>query len=109
MQSDELLIVFVTCPPDKAAGIADTLVIEKLAACVNIFPINSVYFWKNEIKHDNESLLIIKTTFRVYEELTVRIKELHPYEVPEIVAINVADVDESYLKWVEKQTGPMAE
>jgi periplasmic divalent cation tolerance protein len=109
MQPDDLLIVFVTCPPDRAAGIADLMVIEKLAACVNIFPINSVYFWKNEIKHDNESLLIIKTTTRAYDELTVRIKELHPYEIPEIVAVKASDVDEQYLKWVESQTGPTRE
>lgn len=109
MQPDNLLIVFVTCPPDKAAGIADLLVIEKLAACVNIFPVDSVYFWNSEIKHDNESLLIIKTTTRAYDELTIRLKELHPYEVPEIVAVKASDVDDKYLKWVETQTGPAAE
>jgi periplasmic divalent cation tolerance protein len=109
MQPEDLLIVFVTCPPERAAGIADLLVIEKLAACVNIFPVNSVYFWKNEIQHDNESLLIIKTTTRAYDELANRLKELHPYEVPEIVAVKVSDADEPYLKWIEMQTGPSAE
>ncbi len=109
MQPDDLLIVFVTCPPDQAAGIADLLVIEKLAACVNIFPVNSVYFWKNEIQHDNESLLIIKTITRAYDELAVRLKEIHPYEVPEIVAVKASEVDDTYLKWVETQTGPKAE
>lgn len=109
MQPEDLLIVFVTCPPDQATGIADLLVIEKLAACVNIFPVNSVYFWKSEIQHDNESLLIIKTTTRAYNELAIRLKELHPYEVPEIVAIKAVEVDEPYLRWIETQTGPTAE
>jgi periplasmic divalent cation tolerance protein len=109
MQPDDLLIVFVTCPPGQAAGIADILIIEKLAACVNIFPVNSVYSWKNEIKHENESLLIIKTTTRAYEGLAIRLKELHPYDVPEIVALNAVEADEQYLKWVETQTGPKAE
>jgi periplasmic divalent cation tolerance protein len=104
MQSDDLLIVFVTCPREDAPRLADTIVIERLAACVNVFPVNSVYFWENELKHDDESLMIIKTSTAVYPQLETRLKEIHPYDVPEIVAIKAEQVSDGYLEWVMEQT-----
>jgi periplasmic divalent cation tolerance protein len=106
MQTNEMLIVLVTCPPDQATCLADLIIIEKLAACVNIMPINSVYSWENEIKHDDEKLLIIKTTTGAYPKLETRLTEIHPYNVPEIVAIKAESVWDGYLKWVIEQTRP---
>jgi periplasmic divalent cation tolerance protein len=104
MKPNELLIVLATCSIQEAPHLADLLVIEKLAACVNILPANSVYFWNNELKHDNESLLIIKTMAHKYSELESRLREIHPYDIPEIIALKAEQVQDSYLKWVIEQT-----
>ncbi len=90
---------------DKAAYIARTLVEKKLTACVNILPqIRSVYWWKGEICDDPERLMIMKTTDRLFEKLQNEIQELHPYEVPEIIAINIDRGLPDYLRWIDETT-----
>ena len=83
--------------------IGNTLVEEKLAACVNITSeIKSVYFWKGKVEEDKEHLLIIKTRKDKFESLEKRVKEIHPYEVPEIVALSIILGSKDYLNWIDE-------
>lgn len=98
----EALIVFCTCPEDRATEIAHALVHEKLAACVNqIEAIQSVYRWRERVETAAETLLIIKTTTDLYDEMESRLRALHPYEVPEILGMPVARGYPPYLQWLE--------
>ena len=105
MRGAELIIVFVTCRPDDADKIAEILVKEKLAACVNVIPAKSIYHWQGKLCHDEESLLVIKSTSEIYSRLEKRIKQVHSYDVPETVAIKAEAVEDDFLKWVLEQTG----
>lgn len=88
---------------EAAKSIARTLVESKLAACVNIVPqITSIYSWKDEIVEDNEFLLIIKSKSEAYDKLEAKIKELHSYEVPEIIAFDINKGLPEYLRWIEE-------
>lgn len=100
------LIVFVTASnTDEAAKIGEKLVSERLAACVNIIPaIESIYRWEGKVARDNESLLIIKTTDERYLEVEQRVKELHSYTTPEVVALKIERGSEHYLKWLRDST-----
>lgn len=102
------LICLSTCP-DRAAAerIADALVEERLAACVNIVPgLTSVYRWQDQIRRDEELLLVIKTHSDRLDALRQRIDELHPYELPELIAVEAADGLPAYLDWVRAETRP---
>jgi len=103
----EHIIVLCTCPDDAAATIiADRLVAERYAACVNIVPgIMSVFQWKDGIEHDDELLLIIKTRQDCYLALESLIQELHPYELPEIIAVSIERGLNEYLEWINQSTG----
>ena len=100
------LIVFVTTPnDDEAARIADTLVSERLAACVNIVAaVRSIYRWEGKVTRDSETLMIIKTTDERYAELERRVKELHSYGTPEVVALRIQRGSEQYLNWLRDST-----
>ena len=100
------LIVFVTTPNnDEAARIADALVSERLAACVNIVPaVESIYRWEGEVTRDSETLMIIKTTNERYAELERRVKEIHSYSTPEVVALRIERGSEQYLNWLRDST-----
>lgn len=104
--SDTLLIL-CTCPDADSAGrIARTLVEERLAACVNHVPgVVSIYRWQDEIHEDNEVLLLIKTRRERFELLRARIVELHPYDVPEVIAFDIAAGHAPYLEWLRTETG----
>jgi periplasmic divalent cation tolerance protein len=102
----EALIVFVTVPT-RADGerIAEALVGERLAACVNVLgPVRSIYRWQGEVCRDDEHLLIIKTTRAHYAELEARVKALHTYDVPEVVALPIEMGSAEYLRWIESVT-----
>ena len=105
MTANDLLIVYVTCPPNDSERIAETVINEKLAACVNILPAKSLYYWEDKLCRDEEALMIMKTTRGRYNDLERKIKEIHPYSIPEIVAIKAESVEADYLKWVHEQTG----
>jgi periplasmic divalent cation tolerance protein len=96
-----VLIVFTTVSgAEGAAELAKKIVGEKLAACVQVTPINSHYFWDGELRSEPEHLLSIKTFPGKYDELERFIEQNHPYEVPEIIAVNAERVSEGYLKWM---------
>jgi periplasmic divalent cation tolerance protein len=101
-----LSIVFVTYPDAaKAKDFAQTLVSEQLAACVNILPkVTSVYRWEGKVETGEECLLILKTVKNRVTQLESRVKELHPYEVPEFVAIDADKVEDTYLEWAINST-----
>lgn len=96
-------VVLVTAPSaEVAAGLARTLVAERLAACGNIVPgVRSIYRWQDEVQDEAEVLVLFKTTAACVAALTARITELHPYEVPEVLALPVSAGLGSYLGWVE--------
>ena len=100
------LIVFVTAPnSEEARRIANALVSEQLAACVNIVPsIESIYRWEGRVTSDSEALMIIKTTNDRYVDVERRVKELHTYTTPEIVAIPIEQGSKEYLDWLRKST-----
>ena len=101
-------LVLCTLPPgDAAAGIARAVVEERLAACVNIVPaIRSIYAWDGALQDDEEQLAILKTTADRFDELRTRLLQLHPYSVPEIIAMPVADGHLAYLGWVRDSVRP---
>lgn len=101
-------IVFCTCPnAEIAERIARTLIEERLAACVNaIGGIVSTYRWKDAIEVDDEVLLLIKTTSDRLDAMQARLIELHPYEVPELLAIEPTAGLAPYLAWLERETRP---
>lgn len=102
--SDSIVIALSTCPDEPTAkAIAEALVKEGLAACVNRVPgVRSTYFWDGRLQDDAEILLIIKTAAARLEELTSRLAALHPYDVPETVALRVIGGNEAYLRWVRE-------
>jgi periplasmic divalent cation tolerance protein len=104
------IVVFCNCPDEiNAMLIAETLVAERLAACVNRIPgIASTYRWKGQIQHDTENLLVIKTTRDRFAALRERILALHPYELPEVLAVDIAAGHAPYLDWIAAQSTPDA-
>lgn len=96
-------IALVTCPPDAAQTIADHLVAQRLAACVNIVPgLLSVYRWKGQVERDAESLLVIKTDDAHFPALREAVLAVHPYELPEIVQVRIDDGHPPYLSWISE-------
>ena len=98
-------VVYVTTgTEDEARAIAHTLVQEKLAACVNFYPIQSVYTWQGTQHQDAEWQLVIKTQLVLFDALAARVQALHSYEVPEIIALPVQAGAPAYLAWIAAQT-----
>ena len=102
--ADEVLLVLSTFPDaETARRIARQLVEEHCAACANILPgIESIYWWKEKVENAHETLVLFKTTADRYAALERTLKQLHPYEVPEIVALPVAHGLPGYLRWVSE-------
>lgn len=98
----DVVVVLSTLPnPDKAAEIARVLVEEELCACVNIVPaVRSIYRWQGAVQDDSESLAVIKTTRERLDALSRRLVQLHPYELPEVIALPIAGGHPPYLAWV---------
>ena len=101
-----ILVVFATCPNRRVAErIGRTLVEEHLAACANILPgLTSIYRWQGKVCRDPEVLVLLKTRRSCFPALAGRVRELHPYSVPEIVALPVALGSPAYLTWVAAST-----
>ena len=102
----DALIVLTTLPASAdAAALARTLVAERLAACVNVFPVmQSVYRWQGEVQQDDECQLVIKTWRDRLASLEVRLRSLHPYDVPELLVLEAAGGSSAYLEWLQAET-----
>jgi periplasmic divalent cation tolerance protein len=102
----DALVVLVTTPtPERAAEIARALVEERLAACGNVLPaIRSIYRWEGKVEDEAEALLVLKTTRARLEALRDRVLALHPYEVPEVIALPVEGGSARYLEWIAAET-----
>lgn len=106
MQPPDLELVLCTAPDlPVAERLAEALVGERLAACVNLVPdLTSIYRWQGAVQREREVLLIIKTAADRRAELEARLCELHPYQVPEFVALRAAHVAEAYHTWLVRET-----
>ncbi|MHA1784119.1 MAG: divalent-cation tolerance protein CutA [Candidatus Helarchaeota archaeon] len=94
-------ICLITCSPKQSKTIARALVEEKLVACVNIIhEISSVYKWKGKVEEDTEDLLICKTISKNQNDIILKIKEIHEYEVPETIFLPIENGNENYLTWI---------
>ena len=106
MKNRFIVVLTTTNSIQSAEKIAQILVKEKLAACVNILSkIQSIYCWKEKICNEEEFLMFIKTQKKNYPRLEKRILKLHPYEVPELISIPIEQGNKNYLKWMIHETG----
>lgn len=104
---ERLSLVLCNAPPDDALRIARVVVERQLAACVNVVPgVTSVYRWEGAMHEDRESTLLIKTRASVLDALTAAIREVHPYAVPEVIAVAIEPGvgNPAYLTWVRDET-----
>ena len=106
-QGSNVVAVLTTAPNQEVAErIAETLVEERLAACANVVPgVRSIFRWKGSVAHESEVLVILKTTTESVAALSRRVVELHPYDVPEVIALDVSAGHEPYLDWVRAEVG----
>ena len=104
--STPFCLAVITAPSDKAgAGIAEKIVQSRLAACVNIVPmVQSVYWWKGKRERAKEAMLIVKTRKKSFLKLIAFVQKIHPYSVPEIIALPIEAGSPAYLKWLAAET-----
>jgi len=102
----DFVVVFITAPSaEVAANLAKTLVTEKLVACVNILPgLRSIYTWEGKVCDEEEVLCVLKTRHELFSALRDRVIALHPYQVPEIIALPLVDGSAPYLAWLRDET-----
>lgn len=108
LSASAALIVFVTVPDAEAgARLGRVLVEERLAACVNVVPgLRSIYVWQGAVTDEAEALCLIKTRSGLFTALQARLGQLHPYQVPEILGVEPARGNPSYLRWLAQATAP---
>ena len=106
----EYVVVMTTLPADAdAAQLGRALVDARLAACVNVLPVmDSVYRWEGAVEEGRERQLLIKTARARVPELWARLRDLHPYDVPEFIVVPIVDGNDAYLRWVGESTGTHA-
>src|SRR3970282_2652918 len=99
-------VIIVSTYPDKktVTKTANELVKKRLAACVNISKISSIYSWKGKIENTSEFLVLFKTTQKHKNALKKSIQKMHPYDIPEIAEINIISINQPYLKWLIEST-----
>ena len=101
----DYIVVYVTAPEDEAVDLAKTLVEERLVACVNLVPgLRSIYWWQGKVEDEPEVLCIMKTRSNLFESLKDRVRELHSYEVEEIIALPILAGNLPYLNWIKENT-----
>ena len=97
------ITTYITCSSKKEAEkIAETLITEKLAACVNYFQVNSIYTWEGKVVKDSEYALLCKTRKENFNKIKKRVKEIHSYKVPAILALEIIDGNSDFLEWIDK-------
>jgi periplasmic divalent cation tolerance protein len=104
MESPEIVVIFCTIPAAESEAMARALVERKLVACVNVVPVHSYYPWNGEFCSEPEHLLIAKTRESMKTDVIAAIRQLHSYEVPEIIAVPVIAGYAPYLAWVHAET-----
>jgi len=107
MTAEEFVVILVTAPSaDDAARIGRALVEERLAACANVVgPIRSIYRWQGAVEEGDESLMLVKARAADVDRVTARVRELHTYDVPEIIALPIRGGSPAYLAWLAESTG----
>ena len=99
-------LILATCGPDQAEEVLVALLRERLVGCGNLIPgVRSHYWWEGEITSDDEVLMLMETTADLADAAMARLRELHPYDVPKILAINPESCDAAYLGWLQSVTG----
>ena len=102
---DQYVICLISTPQEQAERIAKEFVSQKLAACAQILnPIHSIYWWQGKIDKSKECLLIIKTKRSLFNKLKVATSKIHPYSVPEIIALPLVGISKKYASWLRKET-----
>ena len=111
MENHEYIIIFITCNDDEEAqNIAELLLEQRLAACVNIVPnINSSFWWEGKIDTAEESLLIVKTSAKKLTEIIHSVKTVHSNTVPEIIAFPITGGNQDYLDWIDNEVADESE
>ncbi len=104
MDLPEFVVVLCTAPAGEAERLAKALVDARLAACVNVTGVQSCFRWEGTVTSEPEHLLIVKTQYRLLDPLVAKIRELHSYDLPEVVAIPVVGGHAPYLDWVREET-----
>jgi len=101
--NEHVVVLSTVASAEDAERLARALVERRLAACVNVVPgLTSIYRWEGQVRKDEERLLVIKTRAELFEDLRTVLVELHPYELPEVIALPVADGHGPYLSWVDE-------
>jgi periplasmic divalent cation tolerance protein len=104
--SDEIVVFVTASSEDEARTISNALVGQKLAACANIVPsVNSIFTWQGQVCQEGEVLIMLKSVRPRLDSLIEMVKEMHSYEVPEIIALPVIAGSKEYLEWVRSETG----
>jgi len=99
-----MILIYITCPnKEEAKKIGLFLIKKRLAACCNIFPIESIYWWQNKIVKDKEAVLIVKTLKKNFKKIEKEVKKLHSYTVPCILEIPIIKSSQDFLNWLEKE------
>ena len=103
LETTQFGVVLVTAPSEEVAeAIAQTLVEAKLAACVTVLPVRSIYTWQGQVHKDQEWQLLIKSDLAKFVELETKIQAIHPYEVPEMIAVPILKGSQPYLQWISE-------
>jgi periplasmic divalent cation tolerance protein len=104
--TDYIIVLITVQKEEEAADIAKDIVAGRLAACANIVRgVRSIYRWKGKMEDEEEVLMVVKTRRALFPELMKRVKELHSYSVPEIIALPIVEGSEEYLGWLKEETG----
>jgi periplasmic divalent cation tolerance protein len=103
------VVLVTTASETEAENLAIALINERLAACVSIYPIRSIYRWQGQIEKESEWQLVIKTNLMQFEQLSAKIQAIHSYAVPEIIALPIVAGSQSYLDWLATHTDQIEE
>jgi periplasmic divalent cation tolerance protein len=104
--AESYIVILITTPGTEVANrLARILTDSKKAACVNILPdLKSLYWWQGKLNYENEVLLLVKTRAELFDEVAALVKSVHPYQVPEIIALPIVAGNPEYLKWISETT-----
>ncbi len=104
MKENANVVILITSTDEEAQKIAEALLIQKKAACVNVVPgVSSFFWWQDKLDSAQESLLIVKTKASLLSEIITLVKEIHSYDVPEIIALPIVGGNQDYLEWIGKE------